>query len=410
MIDSELLIPTLKPMKLCWLVPDDYWGGVYPVSLEVCRQAQLAGHDSHLLIVCKPAHAATSGSDTPIDSLNLDPNAPNAPTAIVNWLSEHDFDAVVLNCCSEADPVPPYLPESIRCIYVVHNSPRIYWAPAVQHAHQIDLVVAISDYVAGIVRPHIESPDQLVTIHNGSTFPPVPDLSLERPEDLLFLGGDEPRKGASDLLKVWNALVQLGFNGRLHWCGNLTDSFKAKIDALPAKDQIMLHGRIPREKVFQLASRCRVLLMLSRAEAFGMITIEAMSMGCLPVAWDVNTGTKEIAWPGKHGFFAPMGDYQALAKAAIEASAKQPSLAHQVVGRARTTFSAERMWADYQQCFSEMFKRPRSHRPLAGQTPPKHVPRLRSTQLLPSRFRTAVKQVLHNHPKVAYLLNRYWGT
>ena len=396
-------------MKLCWLVADDYWGGVFPVNLEVCRQARLAGHDSRLLMVCKQAHIASYNTDVPIESLNLVPDAPNAPSTILNWLTKRNFDAVVLNCCGEADVIPPYLPESIRCIYVVHNSPRRYWITAVRQTRHIDLIVAISDYVASVVSPRLNFPQRLVTIRNGSTYPQAADNDLERPEDLLFTGGDEPRKGAGDLLKVWNVLVQLGFRGRLHWCGTVSNDFKAKINALPAQGQILIHGRVTREKVFQLASRCRVLLMLSRAEAFGMITIEAMSMGCLPVAWDVNTGTKEIAQPGVHGFFAPMGKYRALATAVIEANAKQPSLAQGGIARARQVFSAERMWADYEQSLAEVFKCPQLQRPLAGQEPPRYSPPRRISHLLPTPFRTVVKEAVHKHPKVAYLLNNYYG-
>lgn len=132
-------------------------------------------------------------------------------------------------------------------------------------------------------------------------------------------------------------------------------------------------------------------------------------MGCLPVAWDVNTGTKEIAQPGIHGFFAPMGQYRAIARAIIEANEKQPSLAHGGMARARRVFSAERMWADYEQSLADVFKRPRLQRPLAGQEPPAYSPPRRLSHLLPPLFRTAVKQALHKHPKVAYLLNNYYG-
>lgn len=386
-------------MKIYWLVADDYWGGVFPVSFETCRQARLAGHDSWLLMVCKPAHALPSSSEVPLESLELHPDAPEAPAAILNWLTAHDFDAVVLNCCGEADLLPPYLPESIRCIYVVHNSPQKYWIPAVRHARHLDLIVAISDYVAGIVRPQLKFTREVVTIHNGSTYPPLEDVPSERPEDLLFMGGDEPRKGAGDLLKVWKALGRLGIKGRLHWCGNLGKDFSAAVNALPAREQIVIHGRVPREEVFRLAGQSKILLMLSRAEAFGMITIETMSMGCLPVAWDVNTGTKEIARPGFHGFFAPLGNYRRLAEVVLEAGVKQPSLAAGAMARARTMFSARRVWADYEQSLGEVFKHPRAPRPLAGHVPPKYVPPLRPSHILPIPVRTAFKQVVQKNPK-----------
>ena len=396
-------------MKVCWLVPDDQWGGVFPVSYEVCRQGRSSGHDVRLLMICAPANGALPGSGVPLESLYLTSYASTAPAAILDWVAERGFDALVLNCCGEADPIPPYLPESIRCVYVVHNSPRRYWEPAVRHERYIERIVAISDYVAGIVRPCLRFPQRLVTIRNGSTYPEAPAGSVERPEDLLFLGGEEPRKGAGDLLRMWSELARLQFKGRLHWCGQMSDAFKSRVSALPATRQIVIHGRVPREKVFQLAAECKVLLMLSRAEAFGMVTIEAMSMGCLPVAWDIDTGTKEIAQPGIHGLFAPMGDYRLLARTVIEANAKQSSLAAGITARAREAFSVEHTWAGYEQSLCEVLTTPRLRRPLAGRTPPRLFSPPRPSQLLPPRLRMALKRALHGNPRVAHMLNRYWG-
>src|SRR5208282_2681561 len=250
---------------------------------------------------------------------------------------------------------------------------------------------------------------RLVTIRNGSTYPEAPAGNLERPGDLLFLGGEEPRKGAEDLLRIWEELVHLRFKCRLHWCGHLSDTFKKKVGALPARGQILIHGRVPRERVFELAAECKVLLMLSRAEAFGMVTIEAMSMGCLPVAWDVATGTQEIAQPGIHGLFVPMGDYRSLARAVIEASARHASLASGAIARARGAFSVARMWADYERSLSQCLKAPRLHRPLAGRASPRYHAPLRPSHLVPPRLRMVLKHAAQANPKMALRLNRFWG-
>jgi glycosyltransferase involved in cell wall biosynthesis len=395
-------------MKICWLVPDDYWGGVFPVSHEVCRQAIECGHEVRMLMVCKPANPPPAGTTVPIESLNLIPSAPNAATAILNWLNRKSFDALVLNCCSEADPLPPYLPDSLRCVYVVHNSPKRYWRPAVEHARSLDLIVAVSNYVADLVRPHLAIPGKLITIHNGSSYPEAPTETAARNEDLLFLGGEELRKGAGDLLHVWRKLVQCGFSGRLHWCGSLNEVFRRQVDALPARDRIEVHGRVTREEVFRLAAGCRVLLMLSRAEAFGMVTIEAMSMGCVPVAWDVDTGTKEIV-TGAYGRFAPLGNYDKLARAVLDANAKHPALVRGVMHQARRTFSISRMWGDYERSISRVLKQPKATRPLAGQNAPSISVQRRSSALVPGPIKSVLKNLIQGDPRLAFWVNRYCG-
>jgi glycosyltransferase involved in cell wall biosynthesis len=161
----------------------------------------------------------------------------------------------------------------------------------------------------------------LHVVLNGTVFPDeaVPAPTAERPDDIVFLGGEKPFKGAFDCLGMWSALHERGYQGRLHWFGEIEPNFLARIDALPARDRILLYGRQPRLVIFQTAARCKAFLMLSRVEPFGMATIECIGMGCLAVAWDIPTGTKEIVRGGA-GYFAPLGDFDALAGCVLRAT------------------------------------------------------------------------------------------
>src|SRR6185312_6098134 len=142
---------------------------------------------------------------------------------------------------------------------------------------------------------------KLRVVLNGTVFPVPADPahSPERKDDLVFLGGDKPIKGAFDAITLWGALARARFEGRLHWFGELDDALRRAVAAAPECDRIVLHGRQPRLAIFETARRSKVLLMLSRVEPFGMATIECMGMGCLPVAWDIPTGTKEIVARGE---------------------------------------------------------------------------------------------------------------
>jgi hypothetical protein len=64
-----------------------------------------------------------------------------------------------------------------------------------------------------------------------------------------------------------------------------------------------------------LAAESDVFLMPSRKESFGMVTIEAMSMGCVPLAYDIISGSTEIIEHGKSGLLLPLGDFMAWARA-----------------------------------------------------------------------------------------------
>lgn len=56
-----------------------------------------------------------------------------------------------------------------------------------------------------------------------------------------------------------------------------------------------------------------VLLMTSRSEAFSMVVAEAMASGCLPIAYDVPYGPRELIDDQRTGWLVPPGDVTALA-------------------------------------------------------------------------------------------------
>jgi glycosyltransferase involved in cell wall biosynthesis len=391
-------------MKLCWFLPDDYKGGVFPVVCSVCRQARKAGHDAQILMLCPPSGRDPGADGAFIHSLGLPPNAPEAPERILAWLSRHGVETLVLNGCEEADPVIPFLPQNIRCLYAIHDTARWYWTQAIRFQQELDAIVAVSEAVARNVRPQLVEVTKLRIIANGTSFPAAPAWEAPRPDDLLFVGGDDPMKGVDDAARVWETLQQRGFTGRLHWCGHASAEFVQTLSHLPARDRLVLHGRVSRAEIFELARQAKVVLALTRAESFGMVTLEAMSMGCVPVAWDIETGTKTLVQARVQGLFAPLGDYDAFAAAVLQAVQNHSQLGAAAVVRARTEFTEEAMWSRYEQLITQCVASPKSLRPLAGHPPPRFKARPRLGRILPGWIWKPARNFITSNPRLAYLL------
>ncbi|WP_445163059.1 glycosyltransferase family 4 protein [Mycobacterium sp. Dal123C01] len=79
---------------------------------------------------------------------------------------------------------------------------------------------------------------------------------------------------------------------------------------LGVRDLVSLHG--PTRDVGRYWSAAHVALMCSDAEAFGLVTVEAMRAG-LPVCGTNSGGTPEIIDPGVNGLLSAAGDADALA-------------------------------------------------------------------------------------------------
>lgn len=400
--------PVEAPLRLTWLAPDDFGGGVVSVAQACCRQASRAGHDATLLLALPPqGHAAEFGG---LRLRSLESSPRDIPARLVSWLTENPQDVLFINGCEEADVAIEYIPESTRVVYVVHDTAERYFAGAVRHEAHLDAIIAVSRTVADRFRPRLRDPAKLFVALNGTVLPddaePVPEAT--RGDDLVFLGGDKTIKGAFDALELWRVLAGRGFQGRLHWFGEIDPRFEASIAAAPCRERIVVHGRQPRQDIFDVAARSKVMLMLSRVEPFGMATIECMGMGCLPVAWDIPTGTKEIV-SGEEGQFAPLGDFTALAAGVLRLLERHGSIYRASSRRIRAEFSEGAMWRRYEGILEAILQRPRVAHPMAGRRPPPYRRPLRLYQWLPAGVRAAIRSFVGRWPRLGYVLRDLRG-
>lgn len=397
-------------LRLTWLCPDDKGGGVVTVAQGCVRQAALAGHDATLLLALEPTGHAIAYGSAQLTSLGATPPYADIPARLIAWLKANPQDVLVLNGCEQADVAIPYLPAGLRVIYGVHDTAPRYYGMALHHEAALDGIVAVSNTVAARFRSRINDLRKLHVVPNGTEFPSRLEEVLARPrrDDFLFLGGDNPLKGAYDVLALWPSLVVSGFAGRLHWFGDIGNGFRSHIAASPAADRIELHGRQPRQRIFDVAGRSKVVLILSRVESFGMATVECMGMGCLAVAWDIETGTREIVADGE-GVFAPLGDYGRLADGILELISDHEARYRGSMMRIRSRFDDHTMWAHYETIISEMHGRSVSVRPLCNQPPPSYRPPTRLFQHLPKRLRERIQGFAGRSPRLGYLLRDFRG-
>jgi glycosyltransferase involved in cell wall biosynthesis len=396
-------------MRLCWLIPDDRGGGTAAVALSCCRQAAQAGHEVTLLMALRPTgHLDEHIEEFAVDTLGIEPRSPDAPERLVRWLQTNPQNILFLNSCEEITPALPHIPRGIRCVDVVHDTAAQYWRRAVGEETALDAIIAVSRSVAAEFRGRLDDPTKLRVAHNGTVFPDPPETASTA-NDMVFVGGSKPIKGAGDVVDLWPYLLDHGFDGQLHWFGGLSHSLRERVAALPQSDRIVDRGRVPRSEIFQQAARSKALLMLSRVEPFGMVTIEGMGMGAIPAAWDISTGTKEIVTHGKTGFFAPLGDFEALAARVVDALQHHEDMRDDVIRVARERFSETAMWARYASLIDDLKHRPPASRPGAGATPPAYEPPRRYFQMIPEPIRRQIRTVVEQSPKLGYWLRDWRG-
>lgn len=130
----------------------------------------------------------------------------------------------------------------------------------------------------------------------------------------LFVGQMRPYKG------LGNLLVAVAGDPRIHLTivgsGPHEAAYREQTRTLRAQNVEFL-GRVPDDRLSQLylESDSIVLPSVSRGEAFGLVLLEGMAAGCVPVASDL-PGVRDVAGPT--GVLVPPGDVSALRHALVE--------------------------------------------------------------------------------------------
>ena len=202
--------------KLCWLAPGDKGGGAIWVANSCCAQALSAGYAPTLLTM-EPLSASTLARiQYPVETMNVSPPYVDTPRLFVEWLLERRPNVVFLNNCDAMDDCIPYIPAEVRCVYVVHDTMSFYWKAAYGMRTVLTRSSRYPRDGPSLTR-QVETPGEVARHserHGVSSHRKCECVSAER--DLTFLGGDDPRKGADDVLQIWPRLVKRVF-GRLHW-------------------------------------------------------------------------------------------------------------------------------------------------------------------------------------------------
>ena len=128
----------------------------------------------------------------------------------------------------------------------------------------------------------------------------------------LYVGLLIPRKHPDILVKALNDAYK-GEDFHITFIGEGIERKKLEylVKKLNLADKVSLPGRIPRKDVFKLMQESDCFIMLSSPETFGLVYLEAMSMGCITIG-SRGEGIDGIIQHGKNGFLCKAGDEKEL--------------------------------------------------------------------------------------------------
>lgn len=146
--------------------------------------------------------------------------------------------------------------------------------------------------------------NNVTIIHNGFKSPNYPKYKKESKKTIIYLGALSKDKGIEDALQIFSILNKTNPDfqfwvvgkGESHYLKKLRlQTIKLKLDK-----KIKFWGFVGNRKKFELLARAHLLVNPSVREGWGLVVIEAASVGVPTVAYNV-AGLKDSVIDGKTG-------------------------------------------------------------------------------------------------------------
>lgn len=166
----------------------------------------------------------------------------------------------------------------------------------------------------GIHKKNIE------VIHNGFNKPRVKKFAKEISPTLIYLGAISKDKGIFDAIEVFNRILKTDDMWKFWIVGkggkNEVEQFMKMAEKYGIKDKIKYWGYVTQNKKYELLSKAHVMINPSYHEGWGLVNIEANSVGTPVVAWNVH-GCRDSIKDGKTGFLIEKGAYEKMSEKII---------------------------------------------------------------------------------------------
>lgn len=152
----------------------------------------------------------------------------------------------------------------------------------------------------------------ILNAYDDATFGPPRDWG-DKDRDLVFLGRLVSQKGCDLLLDALGRLAARGRRPALTIIGDGPDktALEQQVASLGIDGQVVFLGKLTGQTLADELRRHRVMVVPSRyEEPFGIVALEGLASGCIPVVSERGGLTDAI---GEHGFTFRNGDAGALA-------------------------------------------------------------------------------------------------
>lgn len=158
-----------------------------------------------------------------------------------------------------------------------------------------------------------------VTIPNFVEEVHIQDL-IKKERQVIAAGRLHPDKDFASLLRIFTIVNKKKpeFVLKIAGEGPLLEELRVQAVQLGISDSVQFLGALPHEKLLLEMAKSYCYALTSVEESFGLVLVESMMCGTVPVAFDVRVGPEAIVDDGENGFLIPDRDESVFAEKVIK--------------------------------------------------------------------------------------------
>lgn len=143
---------------------------------------------------------------------------------------------------------------------------------------------------------------------------PLIERTFDKVDKFIFIGNFIQRKYPAEIIPaIKNAYNGESFTMLYVGTGPEEKNIQLNIKKYDLASNVKLLGRLKREDVIKELQKSDIFIMISKNEAYGLVYLEAMSMGCIVIA-SRNEGFDGVIKDGVNGFLCEAGNVDELSR------------------------------------------------------------------------------------------------
>lgn len=242
-----------------------------------------------------------------------------------------EFDVLLINDAVYAQAGLGLVSGNVKAFPVLHNSLESMITNALSNFSQWNKIICVSPALKEKIDCRIIT-EKSVYIPNGAIPIGFNKRDFSGKIKILYVGRiEDHQKGVLLIPQIAKLLLEKKIEFQIEIIGNgpSYQELENLVAKLNIKDYIHLKGILPHSAVIDSMRISHFLLLPSNYEGFGIVIIEAMSCGLIPIVSYLPGYTDICIKEGITGFFGIPGKYQSFV-AAIEKALKEKQVLNQI--------------------------------------------------------------------------------